>query len=168
MTTNDRVTRHGRWAKALHWGVLLLFAIGLIRQVDELEELDDRAFLIEEFAFAAVFLFVLILRFIYMRRKAVHQTGQSPQKMLKHVDRFTHLSMYLSLTTLVLSGLAIGVLYLWFSSASFVLGAALWLHEASYWASVNLIVIHILIAVHHRRRRDGVWDSMVPLFKEKA
>jgi cytochrome b561 len=32
-----------------------------------------------------------------------------------------------------------------------------------YW----LIGIHILAAIYHRLKKDGVWSSMVPLWKEK-
>ena len=32
-----------------------------------------------------------------------------------------------------------------------------------YW----FIGIHILAATYHRLKRDGVWSSMVPFFKEK-
>ena len=35
--------------------------------------------------------------------------------------------------------------------------------NALYW----LIGIHIIAAIYHRLRKDNVWSSMVPFFKEK-
>jgi cytochrome b561 len=35
--------------------------------------------------------------------------------------------------------------------------------NALYW----LIGIHIVAAIYHRLKKDGVWSSMVPFLKEK-
>lgn len=48
-----------------------------------------------------------------------------------------------------------------------VFASMLWAHEAFYWASVNLIAVHVLGALYHRHLGDGVWTAMVPMFREK-
>jgi cytochrome b561 len=41
-------------------------------------------------------------------------------------------------------------------------------HEIFFWTSVNLMGLHIIGAFYHRLRSDGVWNSMVPILKEKT
>jgi cytochrome b561 len=41
-------------------------------------------------------------------------------------------------------------------------------HEVFVHASFFLISAHIAAALYHRKHRDGIWDSMVPLFREPA
>ena len=40
-------------------------------------------------------------------------------------------------------------------------------HELAVTASYWLIGLHIVAAVFHRFKNDGVWNSMVPVCKEK-
>lgn len=54
-------------AKFIHWAFIGVFAIGVINQVDEVEELESTVFLVTEVVFAVVFLSLLLFRFIYMR-----------------------------------------------------------------------------------------------------
>ena len=39
-------------------------------------------------------------------------------------------------------------------------------HELAVTASYWLIVVHVAAAVFHRLKQDGVWSSMVPIWKE--
>ena len=48
-----------------------------------------------------------------------------------------------------------------------IFATVLWAHEAFYWASVNLVVVHVAGALYHRHLGDGVWNAMVPFFREK-
>ena len=54
-------------AKFIHWAFIGVFAIGVINQVDEVEELESAVLLVTEVVFAVVFLSLLLFRFIYMR-----------------------------------------------------------------------------------------------------
>ena len=54
-------------AKFIHWAFIGVFAIGVINQVDEVEELESTVLLVTEVVFAVVFLSLLLFRFIYMR-----------------------------------------------------------------------------------------------------
>ena len=160
-------TAHSFLAKVFHWGFIAVFSYGLINQVDEVEELEDAAFLLEEMVFAILFLIVLLARFIYMRstrRRAV--PGKQSSAMLR-LARVVHNGIYASLTMLALSGLLIGGMYALAVKGGTIFGLVLWLHEACYWTSVNLIALHIVGAIYHRYLGDGVWSSMVPLFVER-
>ena len=76
--------------------------------------------------------------------------------------------MYVSLTLIGVTGLVIGGLYYSGVKAGALLEAVLLAHEVFFWVSVNLMGAHIAGAIYHRFKGDGVWDSMVPFFKEKA
>ena len=43
----------------------------------------------------------------------------------------------------------------------------IFLHENSISVIYWLITIHIIAALYHRVRSDGVWNSMVPIWQEK-
>lgn len=161
------VTPHSLAAKVFHWGFIVVFAYGLAKQVDEVEELEDTAFLMEEFVFATVFLLLLLIRFVYMRTtRPTAMPAETPDRT-RRLARAVHLGMYLSLAMLALSGMTIGGMFSAGATGGFLFAAVLWLHEACYWATVNLIALHVLAALYHRYLGDGIWSSMVPVFKEK-
>ena len=164
---DQRVAPHGFAARAFHWGFVCIFVYGLIKQVDEVEELEDQAFLIEEIVFAAIFLIVLLVRFVYMRSTRPTALPADADKAVSHLALFVHMGMYLSLAMLAVSGLVIGGMFALGTRDGTVFASVLWAHEAFYWASVNLIIVHVLGALYHRRLGDGVWSAMVPIFKEK-
>ncbi|NKC01258.1 MAG: cytochrome b/b6 domain-containing protein [Pseudomonadales bacterium] len=158
------VAPHSLVARVFHWGFIFVFAYGLAKQVDEVEELEDRAFLVEEIVFATFFLFILVVRFIYMRTTRPTALPSDTAKTVSILARFVHLGMYLSLAMLAVTGLTIGGMFAVGSREGIVFASMLWAHEAFYWASVNLIVVHVLGALYHRRLGDGVWSAMVPMF----
>ena len=47
-------------AKFIHWAFIGVFAIGVINQVDEVEELESTVLLVTEVVFAVVFLSLLL------------------------------------------------------------------------------------------------------------
>lgn len=161
------VAPHSFIARVFHWGFIFVFAYGLAKQVDEVEELEDRAFLIEEIVFATIFLVILLARFVYMRTTRPTALPSSTAKTVSLLARFVHLGMYLSLSMLAATGLMIGGMFASGTREGIVFASALWAHEAFYWASINLIVVHVIGALYHRQLRDGVWDSMVPIFQGK-
>ena len=99
------------------------------------------------------------------------RAARSPLDMPKNLvllARTVHLGMYISLALIAVTGLIIGGLYNSGVEEGLVLEAFLLLHEIIFWTSVNLMGLHIAGAIYHRVKRDGVWSSMVPIFKEKS
>ncbi len=155
-------------AKGLHWGFVLLFAYGIFKQVDNLNQLADSAFFRFEMGFALVFLLVVILRYLYMSRTQETALPADAPGWQKLAARTVHLGLYASLAGIALSGLLIGGLYWLGLRGGLAIEAAIGLHEMMISLSYWLIGLHIAGALFHRLRRDGVWSAMVPFWKEKA
>ena len=63
--------RYSPLAKVLHWGFILLFAYGIFKQVDDISQLEDKAFLRFEVLFALAFLLISLATAIgSLRRRA--------------------------------------------------------------------------------------------------
>lgn len=154
-------------AKFIHWAFIGVFAIGVINQVDEVEELESTVLLVTEVVFAVVFLSLLLFRFIYMRTAKAALPQLDMPKPLILLALTVHRGMYMSLALIAITGLIIGGLYYFGSKNGWVLEAVLLLHEICFWISVNLIGLHIAGAIYHRRKGDGVWNAMVPILPEK-
>ena len=154
-------------AKFIHWAFIGVFAIGVINQVDEVEELESTVLLVTEVVFAVVFLSLLLFRFIYMRTAKAALPQLDMPKPLILLALTVHRGMYVSLALIVITGLIIGGLYYFGSKNGWLLEAVLLLHEICFWISVNLIGLHIAGAIYHRRKGDGVWNAMVPILPEK-
>ena len=169
VTKLNRVIRqHGPVAKTLHWGFIAVFLYGLSKQLDELEELADPALLHDEMIFGAFFLLLLVARFWYMRTNSPSALPDTAPRQMKTASQAVHLGMYCCLAMIPLTGLGIGGLY-WSGVQSGTLMAGLLLaHEVFVHASFFLISGHIAAALYHRKHRDGIWDSMVPLFRAPA
>ena len=154
-------------AKFWHWGFVLLFIYGVAKQVDEIEQLEDKFFFQFEIVFALLFLFLLVIRFVYMNKTQETSLPEDTPKIQKLAARFVHLGMYASLTGIAITGLLIG-LFFWLGFKEgmiieFLTAIHSFIVNALYW----LIGIHIVAAVYHRLKKDGVWSSMVPFLKEK-
>ena len=154
-------------AKFIHWAFIGVFAIGVINQVDEVEELESTVLLVTEVVFAVVFLSLLLFRFIYMRTAKAALPQLDMPKPLILLALTVHRGMYVSLALIAITGLIIGGLYYFGSKNGWALEAFLLLHEICFWISVNLIGLHIAGAIYHRRKGDGVWNAMVPILPEK-
>jgi cytochrome b561 len=77
--------------------------------------------------------------------------------------------MYVSLGSIALTGLAIGGLYkLGLQEEGLIMEAVISIHEFSVSATYWLVAIHILGAIFHRIKNDGVWSAMVPFSKESS
>ena len=154
-------------AKLFHWGFILIFAYGIIKQIDNIEQLEDLELLKFEVIFALVFMFILVTRFIYMKR--TQKSSLPPETPLFQVAaaKLVHYGMYIVLISIALSGLLIGILYwLGFKSGILVEAFISW-HEGSVSIVYWLIGFHLLGALYHRFKNDGVWDSMVLTLKSK-
>ena len=157
---------HTLLARVFHWLFVVVLAYGVANPVDEVVELDDANFLAAEVLFAVAFLLLLLGRFLYMRLSR-RRPPYRARGLLECLAACVHLGMYSSLAMLALSGIAVGGLYASSIKSGTVLGVLLWFHEACFWISVVLVGLHVVAAIYHRWLGDGVWSSMVPVFKER-
>lgn len=164
--SSGKIASHSLMAKISHWGFIGIFAYVLTKQVDEVEELEDIALLQEEIIIAIIFLLLLLVRFIYMQSTQPTVMPSDTPKRIMLLARFVHLGMYISLAMIAITGLMIGGLYGSGIKEGTAFEAVLLSHEIVFWISINLIALHIAGAVYHRRKRDGIWTSMVPIWKE--
>ena len=84
------------------------------------------------------------------------------------VAKFVHISMYIVLSGMALSGLGIGFLFWVGYESGFLIEFTIWFHEFFFTLIVWLISVHIIGALYHSIQHDFVWSSMVPFFKEKS
>lgn len=63
MEQTGEARQHSVFGKTFHWGFIILYAYGILKQIDELEELEDSALLAFEVAFAALFLGIVMIRY---------------------------------------------------------------------------------------------------------
>ena len=158
--------RYSKFAKTMHWGFVLLFAYGVFKQVDNLSELADPSLFRLEIIFAGVFILLLIIRFIYVKKTQQSALPQDTSKMQKIAAKLVHFGMYISLGSIALTGLLIGGLYWLGMREGFIMDAVISIHEFAVSATYWLVAIHILAAIFHRLKNDGVWSAMVPFSKK--
>ena len=155
-------------AKSFHWFTVIIFAYGIFKQVEgDVSQLEDKSLLYAEVVFAILFLAVLAARFIYMSKTQTSALPPETSKFQRQAARMVHLGMYASLAAIPITGLAIGGLFAIGFKSGLIIDFVIELHgfvvSISYW----LVAIHIIAAIYHRLKKDGVWSAMVPyLFKE--
>ena len=152
-------------AKLFHWGFILIFAYGIIKQIDNIEQLEDLALLKFEIAFAFLFILFLIVRFFYMTRTQNSSLPQNTPMIQKIIAKSVHYGMYIGMISIALSGLFIGFLYWLGLKSGIIIDTIIGWHEISVSVVYWLIGIHLLGAIYHRMKNDGVWNSMVPILK---
>ncbi len=81
------------------------------------------------------------------------------------IAKAVHYGMYIGMISIAFSGLVIGCLF-WFGLKSGVIIEILigW-HELSVSIVYWLVGLHLIGAIYHRFKNDGVWQSMVPTLK---
>ena len=167
MNNQKNKKQYSLFAKFWHWGFVLLFIYGLSKQVDEIEQLEDLFFFQFEIVFALLFLFLLAIRFVYMSKTQETSLPDDTSKIQKIAARTVHLGMYTTLAGTAITGLLIGFFYwLGFRQGLFIdflTAIHSFVVNTVYW----LVGIHIVAAIYHRLKKDCVWNSMVPFFKEK-
>ena len=167
-TNLDSKSNFSSIAKFMHWGLVLLFIYGLLKQIDELNQLEDKAVLQFEVIFATVFVLLLLIRFIYMKTTQKSSLPDSTPKSQLLAARVVHYGMYACLALIPLTGLLIGLLFWLGFEDGFLINTVVEVHEFSVSVIYWLIGLHILAAIFHRLKNDGVWSSMVPFLKEKS
>ena len=151
----------------MHWGFIPVFAYGVINQ--GMKWRNPRISpSYERGPVHDTFLSLLYLRYFHMRTVSAAIPPLDMPKRLILLAKIVQQSMYVSLTLIGVTGFAIGGLYYSGGKEGLLLEALLLAHEGFYWVSVNLMGVHIAGALYHRFKGDGVWDAMVPFFKERA
>ena len=166
---------HTRLAKIIHWSFVGLYLYGIVKQVDDLSSLEDSKLLWFEVGFATLFLIIVLARYFYMRRFETLQGATVPVHIVhKRFARAVHISMYLCLIMLPLTGLMIAGLYTQGyrdatpDESQTVMDIVLDLHGAAADFSYLLIILHISAAVYSRIKGEGVWSSMVPVLNKET
>ena len=153
-------------AKLMHWGFVLLFIYALLKQIDNLNQLENMALLKFEVIFAGIFVLLLLIRFVYMKTTQKSSLPDSTPKSQILAAKIVHFGMYLCLALIPLTGLLIGLLFWLGLKDGFLIDIAVAAHEFAVSVIYCLIGLHILAAIYHRLKRDRVWSSMVPFLKE--
>ena len=164
--TSKSAPHYSKLALLFHWGFVLLFAYGILKQVNNLDQLEETALLRFEVYFALIFLVLLAVRFFYMTRTQKTALPDNSPAFQKIAAKAAHYGLYISLASIALSGLMIGALFGLGIKEGLIMGAVIELHGAAVLLSYWLIGVHVLASVYHRFRRDGVWNAMVPFWKE--
>ena len=154
-------------AKFFHWSFVVLFAYGVFKQIENINQLEDIALLKFEITFAVLFIFFLIIRFFYMTRTQTSSLPPNTPKAQKTLAKLVHYGMYGGMVSIALSGLIIGCFYWVGLKVGFFINFLISWHEASVSTVYWLIGLHLVGAIFHRFKNDGVWDSMVPILKNK-
>ena len=160
---------HTKFAKAFHWGFIILYAYGLLKQLNDVSQLEDSGLLTFEVVFASLFLLIVLMRYFYMRRFETFQGAREPVSLIhKRLAKAVHSSMYLCLVLLPLSGLMIAALFTQGIKEGPMQNFSLALHEFCASLSYFLISIHVAAAIYSRIKGEGIWTSMVPIWKEDS
>ena len=152
-------------AKIFHWSFVILFAYGISKQINNINQLEDLTLLKFEIAFALLFILFLVTRFVYMKRTQKSSLPLDTPMLQRVIAKAVHYGMYIGMISIAFSGLVIGCLY-WFGLKSGVIIETLigW-HELSVSIVYWLVGLHLIGAIYHRLKNDGVWQSMVPALK---
>ncbi len=167
MSLEKNKLHYSKLAKIFHWGFVLLFIYGVAKQVDDINQLENNAFFRFEIIFAIIFLFLLLVRLIYMKKTQKSSLPENTPRVQKIASKIVHNGMYILLLGTVLSGLLIGFVFRLGFENGFLIDFIITIHELIINLLYLFIGIHILAATYHRLKKDGVWSSMVPFLKEK-
>ena len=157
---------HTLLAKCIHWTFTVLYAYGIFKQVEDLDDLNDVSLLNFEIFFAIVFLVIVLLRYFYMSDvKTLLGAHDDMRKGHLFIAKVTHRVVYFSLIMLPTTGLLIAGMI-----AADIPGmqAAIALHEFSAFLSYVTIALHVAASLYSRYKGEGIWNAMVPIFKEKG
>lgn len=157
---------HTPLAKFIYCIFTVLYAYGIFKQVEDLHDLDDVSLLNFEIFFAIVFLVIVLLRYFYMKdvKTLLGAYGDMSNGHL-FIARVTHRLVYFSLIMLPTTGLMIaGILVMNIPG----MGVAIILHEFSAFLSYVTIALHVGASLYSRYKGEGIWNAMVPIFKEKG
>ena len=154
-------------AKIFHWSFVFLFAYGISKQVDNINQLEDLALLKFEIAFALLFILFLVARFVYMKRTQKSSLPPDTPMVQRAIAKAVHYSLYIGMISIALSGLVIGCLYWLGLKSGIIIETIIGWHEVSVSIVYWLVGLHLIGAIYHRFKNDGVWESMTPSLKRE-
>lgn len=158
---------HGPIARIFHWSFVAVFIYAIYKGLDNVEQLQDTSLLRFEIIFAFGFLVLLGIRFFYMRAVQPTAVPENAPKLLKLLSRVGHLAMYISMGSIALTGILIGIIFGSGSTEGILIDTVIEIHETAVLIAYVSVGIHISAALFHRIKGDGIWSSMVPVFKER-
>ena len=147
------VKTHTKTSKFIHWTFSLLYAYGIFKQVEELDQLNDSSILMVEIVFAVIFLGIVFIRYFYMKDvDALLGAKVEIPKGHLFIAKTIHRLVYLTLILLPTTGLIIAVLFAYsLPGIDFAVG----IHEFSAFLSYALIGIHIVASIYSRLKGEG-------------
>ena len=154
-------------AKIFHWSFVIIFAYGISKQIDNINQLEDLALLKFEIAFALLFILFLVARFVYMKRTQKSSLPPNTPMVQKALAKAVHYGMYIGMISIALSGLVIGCLYWLGLKSGIIIETIIGWHEVSVSIVYWLVGLHLIGAIYHRFKNDGVWESMAPTLKRE-
>ena len=160
-------TNYTLTARIFHWSFVILFAYGIFKQIENINQLEDLALLKFEITFALLFILFLVARFVYMRRTQKSSLPPDTPRAQKILAKAVHYGMYIGMISIAFSGLVIGSLYWLGLKSGIIIEALIGWHEVSVSIVYWLVGLHLVGAIYHRFKNDGVWQSMVPSLKGK-
>ena len=158
-------TNYSITAKIFHWSFIILFAYGIFKQIDNINQLEDLALLKFEITFALLFILFLVFRFVYMTRTQKSSLPPDTPMAQKALAKAVHYGMYIGMISIAFSGLVIGSLYWLGLKSGIIIETIIGWHEVSVSIVYWLVGLHLIGAIYHRFKNDGVWQSMVPTLK---
>ena len=81
-------------AKSSHWFVVALFACGVVKQVDNVRQLEDSALLWFEIGFATLFLFILAIKYVYVTKTQRLALPPEAGRFQRMAARLVHLQHF--------------------------------------------------------------------------
>ena len=158
------INSHTLLAKLIHWTFIPLYAYGILKQVGDLNELEDASLLNFEILFAIVFLIIVLLRYFYMKdTPALLGAHHDVSKGHLFIAKTVHRLVYFSLIMLPTTGLLIAGL---FSLGVGGVDFAIAIHEFSAFLSYVVIALHVGATLYSRFKGEGLWNAMVPVWQE--
>lgn len=155
---------HTTLAKFIHWTFTLLYAYGIFKQVDDLAELENASLLNFEIFFAIIFLALVLIRYFYMKdTPTLLGAHEYVPKGHLFIAKTVHKLVYLSLIMLPTTGLIIAGI---FNLGIGGIEIAIALHEFSAFLSYVVIALHVGASLYSRLKGEGLWNAMVPVWKE--
>ena len=154
-------------ARIFHWSFVILFVYGVFKQIENINQLEDLALLKFEITFALLFILFLVARFIYMTRTQKSSLPPDTPGAQKALAKAVHYGMYIGMISIAFSGLVIGCLYWLGLKSGVIIEALIGWHEFSVSVVYCLVGLHLIGAIFHRFKNDGVWQSMVPILKRE-
>ena len=154
-------------AKIFHWSFVIIFAYGISKQITNIEQLEDLALLKFEITFALLFILFLVVRFFYMKRTQKSSLPHSTPLVQKALAKAVHYGMYIGMISIALSGLVIGCLYWLGLKSGIIIETIIGWHEVSVSTVYWLVGLHLIGAIYHRFKNDGVWEAMTPSLKRE-